>query len=155
LIIDLQESAGDDAAISAFISLRNSDIASPQIAPLSPFPESELLGQLRFHLGYDFRSMTLNLKLICAENLPAKDFSGTSDPYVKIMLLPDRKHQLVSNIKRKSLNPRWNEMFAFEGFTFILFVVINILEHRNQMKIELRYVGGTTNECTFYILHFG
>ena len=59
--------------------------------------------------------MKLNLHLISAENLPAKDFSGTSDPYVKIMLLPDRKHRLVSNIRRKSLNPRWDEKFSFEG----------------------------------------
>ena len=112
--------AGDDSAVFAFTSLHNSGSSgsmSPQIAPLSPSPESASLGQLRFHIGYDFRSMTLNLKLIGAEHLPAKDFSGTSDPYVKIMLLPDRKHQLVSNIKRKSLSPRWNEMFAFEGYT--------------------------------------
>jgi len=116
--------ANDDSVSFPFTSFRSSD--SPQIAPLSPFFESESLGQLRFHLGYDFRSMTLNLKLIGAEQLPAKDFSGTSDPYVKIMLLPDRKHQLVSNIKRKSLNPRWNEMFAFEGYTLMMFVVASI-----------------------------
>lgn len=102
-----------DATVSPLSGLRYSD----SIAPLSPSVESESLGQLHFHLGYDFRNMTLNLKLISAECLPAKDFSGTSDPYVKIMLLPDHKHQLVSNIKRKSLNPRWNEMFAFEGYT--------------------------------------
>jgi Ca2+-dependent lipid-binding protein len=59
--------------------------------------------------------MTLNLNLMGAEHLPAKDFSGTSDPYVKIMLLPDRKQRLVSNIRRKCLNPRWDEKFSFEG----------------------------------------
>jgi len=120
--------ANDDSASFPFIGLHNVD--SPQIAPLSPFFEPTSLGQLRFHLGYDFRSMTLNLKLIGAEQLPAKDFSGTSDPYVKIMLLPDRRHQLVSNIKRKSLNPRWNEMFAFEGYTLLIFCSIS--EHRDQ-----------------------
>jgi len=99
-----------------FAITSDNETTSPQIAPLTPFFEPESLGRIYFHLGYDFRSQTLNLKLIRAEHLPAKDFSGTSDPYIKIMLLPDRKHQLVSNIKRKSLNPRWNEMFAFEGF---------------------------------------
>ena len=59
--------------------------------------------------------MTLTLKIMRAVELPAKDFSGTSDPYVKIMLLPDKKHKLQTNIKRRNLNPRWNEVFAFEG----------------------------------------
>jgi Ca2+-dependent lipid-binding protein len=76
------------------------------------------LGRIHFHLSYNFQDMTLNLRLICAEDLPAKDFSGTSDPYVKIVLLPDRKHRLVSNIKRRSLSPRWNELFRFEGYPF-------------------------------------
>jgi len=59
--------------------------------------------------------MVLTLKVMRAAELAAKDFSGTSDPYVKIMLLPDKKHKLQTNVKRKNLNPRWNETFAFEG----------------------------------------
>ena len=73
------------------------------------------LGKIQFTIKYDFQEMTLTLKIMRAIQLPAKDFSGTSDPYVKIMLLPDKKHKLQTNIKRKNLNPRWNELFAFEG----------------------------------------
>ena len=76
---------------------------------------TEKLGKIQFNLKYDFQEMTLTLRIIRAVGLPAKDFSGTSDPYVKILLLPDKKHKLQTNIKRKNLNPRWNEMFAFEG----------------------------------------
>jgi len=118
----VQTAAVGDSSISPFTGQHYREPLTPQIAPLSPFVECECLGRLHFYLGYDFRSMTLNLKLISAESLPAKDFSGTSDPYVRIMLLPDRRYQMVSNIKRKSLNPRWNELFAFEGYTFILFM---------------------------------
>lgn len=50
-----------------------------------------------------------------AQELPAKDFSGTSDPFVKIYLLPDKKHKLETKVKRKNLNPHWNETFLFEG----------------------------------------
>lgn len=75
----------------------------------------ENLGRIQFSLKYDFKEMTLTLRVIRGVELPAKDFSGTSDPYVKIMLLPDKKHKLQTNIKRRNLNPRWNELFAFEG----------------------------------------
>ncbi|ESO12606.1 synaptotagmin 7d [Helobdella robusta] len=76
------------------------------------------LGRIQFSVSYDFDASTLTVKIIKAEDLAAKDLSGTSDPYVKIMLLPDKKHTMTTNIKRKNLNPRWNEVFAFEGFPY-------------------------------------
>ena len=85
------------------------------LPPPEPLETSENLGRIQFSISYDFQEMTLTLKIIKAVDLPAKDFSGTSDPYVKIYLLPDRKHKLETKIKRKNLNPRWNEIFAFEG----------------------------------------
>ena len=33
---------------------------------------------------YDFKMSTLRVKIMKATDLPAKDFSGTSDPYVKV-----------------------------------------------------------------------
>lgn len=58
----------------------------------------------------------LILSFLQGKELPAKDMSGTSDPYVKVTLLPDKKHRLETKIKRRTLNPRWNETFYFEGF---------------------------------------
>ena len=83
--------------------------------PYYPPPPGEKLGKIQFMISYNFQEMTLTLKIMRAVDLPAKDFSGTSDPYVKILLLPDKKSKLTTNIKRKNLNPRWNEVFAFEG----------------------------------------
>ncbi len=71
--------------------------------------------EIQFSLGYSFQDTTLTVKILKGQELPAKDFSGTSDPFVKIYLLPDRKHKLETKIKRKNLNPHWNETFLFEG----------------------------------------
>ncbi|KAJ8688005.1 hypothetical protein QAD02_023800, partial [Eretmocerus hayati] len=75
---------------------------------------TENVGQIHFSLEYDFQSTTLILRIIQAKELPAKDITGTSDPYVKVTLLPDKKHRLETKFKRKTLNPRWNETFYFE-----------------------------------------
>ncbi|MEQ2157736.1 hypothetical protein GOODEAATRI_004877 [Goodea atripinnis] len=81
-------------------------------------PVSEKLGRIQFSIGYSFQNTTLTVKVLKGQDLPAKDFSGTSDPFVKIYLLPDKKHKLETKVKRKNLNPHWNETFLFEGLSY-------------------------------------
>lgn len=93
----------------------------PQLSPGSEDddgegPISEKLGRIQFSIGYSFQNTTLTVKVLRGQELPAKDFSGTSDPFVKIYLLPDKKHKLETKVKRKNLNPHWNETFLFEGW---------------------------------------
>lgn len=79
----------------------------------------EKLGRIQFSVGYSFQDSTLTVKILKGQDLPAKDFSGTSDPFVKIYLLPDKKHKLETKVKRKNLNPHWNETFLFEGKEYL------------------------------------
>ena len=79
-------------------------------------PRDDDLGSIYFNLSYDNVEAVLRLVVQKAINLPVKDLSGSSDPFVKILLLPDRKNKLETRIKYKSLNPVWNEAFTFEGF---------------------------------------
>ena len=95
-----------------------SDVIIPPEPALPDPSRKEYLGQIFFSLKYDSQSMTLGLKIMKAMKLPAKDFSGTSDPFVKICLLPDKKHKMETRVKRKNLNPVWNEYFMFEGFPY-------------------------------------
>jgi len=58
-----------------------------------------------------------------AKDLPAMDLSGTSDPYVRVTLLPDKKHRLDTKVKRRTLNPRWNETLYFQGRWIIVIIM--------------------------------
>ncbi|XP_068958927.1 synaptotagmin-10 [Petaurus breviceps papuanus] len=70
-------------------------------------------GKLNFTLQYDYENELLVVSIIKALDLPAKDFTGTSDPYVKIYLLPDRKKKFQTRVHRKTLNPLFEETFQF------------------------------------------
>lgn len=72
------------------------------------------LGRMQFKLDYDFNSNNLAVTVIQAEELPALDMGGTSDPYVKVYLLPDKKKKFETKVHRKTLNPVFNETFNFK-----------------------------------------
>lgn len=74
----------------------------------------EKLGRLQFKLEYDFNSNSLSVSVIQCEELPALDMGGTSDPYVKVYLLPDKKKKHETKVHRKTLNPVFNETFVFK-----------------------------------------
>lgn len=74
---------------------------------------------LDLQLEYDFNSNSLSVTVLQAEELPALDMGGTSDPYVKVYLLPDKKKKFETKVHRKTLNPVFNETFVFKASIFI------------------------------------
>lgn len=56
------------------------------------------------------------VNVIQAADLAAMDMNGTSDPYVKVYLLPDKKKKFETKVHRKTLNPIFNETFNFKGW---------------------------------------
>lgn len=42
------------------------------------------------------------------------DVGGSSDPYVKLYLLPDKKKKFETKVHRKTLEPNFNETFTFK-----------------------------------------
>jgi len=67
----------------------------------------------RLYLSLVCDAINLIVHLHRAEDLPAKDFSGTADPYVRISLLPDRKTRHQTRVHRRTLNPVFDERFSF------------------------------------------
>ncbi|KAL4233897.1 Synaptotagmin-9 [Mactra antiquata] len=75
--------------------------------------EHAVCGQLTYSLQYDYELEQITVGIIQADNLPPKDFSGTSDPYIKTYLLPDRRQKFQSKVHRKTLNPKFHEKYLF------------------------------------------
>lgn len=58
--------------------------------------------------------LQLTVGIIQGADLPGMDMGGTSDPYVKVYLLPDKKKKFETKVHRKTLNPVFNETFVFQ-----------------------------------------
>ncbi|CAL1528914.1 unnamed protein product [Lymnaea stagnalis] len=114
-------SAKSDASVDSLIFDPNFGAIRPDLYPRKDIvlQQSSLdggQGRLHTRLKYDFRTCDLVVHLIEAQDLPAPDpVSGTfSDPYIRISLVPcvdERVRQ--SSVKRRTLNPYFNEYFKF------------------------------------------
>lgn len=49
-----------------------------------------------------------------ANSLKAMDLGGSSDPYVKAYILPDKSRTCETKVLRNTLNPVFNEQFKFQ-----------------------------------------
>lgn len=61
-------------------------------------------------------SPKLIVGILQAQDLAAMDMGGTSDPYVKVYLLPDKKKKHETKVQRKNLCPVFNETFIFKVY---------------------------------------
>nr|SVE74163.1 EOG090X05OW [Daphnia barbata] len=74
------------------------------------------LGQLYFKVRHNVDKSTLNITVVRCQGLPARDSNvGSSDPYVKLQLLPDKHHKVKTRVLRRTLNPVYDEDFTFYG----------------------------------------
>jgi hypothetical protein len=99
--------------------------------------EEAKFGRIQFKLDYNFEKNTLAvtvnkiipnlylnqkqkhfIQIIQCEELPAMDLGGTSDPYVKLWVHPDKKKKCCTKKLKKTLNPVYNETFTFQKLPF-------------------------------------
>uniref|UniRef100_A0A8C1YYR5 Rabphilin-3A n=1 Tax=Cyprinus carpio TaxID=7962 RepID=A0A8C1YYR5_CYPCA len=78
--------------------------------------ELEERGRILISLMYSSQLSRLIVGVIRCVHLAAMDANGYSDPFVKICLKPDmgKKAKNKTQIKKKTLNPEFNEEFSYE-----------------------------------------
>lgn len=112
--------------------------------PSQQVPDKHQLGRLQYSLDYDFQTGQVGVKegkcfgrgdpgweaglesffcvwalqllvgILQAEGLAALDLGGSSDPYVSVYLLPDKRRRHETKVHRQTLNPHFEETFAFK-----------------------------------------
>ncbi|XP_069885349.1 synaptotagmin-4 isoform X2 [Dipodomys merriami] len=86
---------------------------------LSSEEKQEKLGTLFFSLEYNFEKKAFVVNIKEARGLPAMDEqSMTSDPYIKMTILPEKKHKVKTRVLRKTLDPAFDETFTFYGIPY-------------------------------------
>jgi len=97
-------------------TLRRSSTSGQIVEPSDP---SQVLGTLHCTIRYSFDKNALVVTVNRCENLPAKDSTAkSSDPYVKLQLLPEKQHKVKTRVMRRTLNPVYDEDFTFYGIHF-------------------------------------
>ncbi|XP_075445679.1 double C2-like domain-containing protein beta isoform X2 [Ascaphus truei] len=73
-------------------------------------------GRILISLKYSSQKSGLLVGIIRCAHLAAMDANGYSDPYVKTYLKPDedKKSKHKTTVKKKTLNPEFNEEFCYE-----------------------------------------
>uniref|UniRef100_A0A8K9XTB1 C2 domain-containing protein n=1 Tax=Oncorhynchus mykiss TaxID=8022 RepID=A0A8K9XTB1_ONCMY len=78
------------------------------------------LGTLHFSLEYNSEKKAFVVHIKEAHGLtPTDDQSLTSDPYIKLTLLPEKKHRVKTRVLRKTLDPVFDETFSFYGIPMV------------------------------------
>lgn len=80
--------------------------------------DKDNLGQLVFKLRYRSEQNALAVTVVKCKGLPARgQQNATSDPYVKLQLLPDKQHHVKTRVLRNTRDPLYDEDFTFFGIS--------------------------------------
>ena len=76
------------------------------------------LGQVKFSLDFNNEENIVEVIVHEAKDIPAADITGYSDPFVKVILKPAGKKEHRTKIKKRTLNPKFEETFYFKNITY-------------------------------------
>ncbi|XP_053175366.1 synaptotagmin VIII [Scomber japonicus] len=91
----------------------SSSLVQPDVSDVDYGSTHQQRGKLLYSLDYDTAQSQLNVGIKQATSLKAMDLGGSSDPYVKVYVCPDKSKTCETKVFRHTLNPAFNEQFNF------------------------------------------
>ncbi|KAE8589199.1 hypothetical protein XENTR_v10022909 [Xenopus tropicalis] len=112
--LPVHSSYGDEFSPGQSLTSSGSKSSSPS----SPDADTTL-GTLSLSVDYNFPKKALVVTIQEAHGLPVMDeHSQCSDPFIKMTILPDKKHRVKTRVLRKTLDPVFDETFTFYGIPY-------------------------------------
>ncbi|NWI54011.1 DOC2B protein, partial [Calyptomena viridis] len=101
-------------------------------------------GRILISLKYSSQKQGLLVGIIRCAHLAAMDANGYSDPYVKTYLKPDedKKSKHKTAVKKKTLNPEFNEVASWHLLKFLSIPNIPRIPHRADAPLYLSLSQG-------------
>ena len=73
-------------------------------------------GKLTFTIFYNQQTTSFIVTVISIDNLPYRDLNTkiSPDPFIKVVLLPDRRRKFQTKVSKRTQSPQFNETFQFQ-----------------------------------------
>ncbi|KAK5621935.1 hypothetical protein CRENBAI_009193 [Crenichthys baileyi] len=89
-------------------------LVQPDMGDVDYGSAKQYRGKLLYSLGYNATLSELTVGIKQAVNLKAMDLGRSSDPYVKVYILPEKFKVFETKVFKNTLNPFFNEQFTFQ-----------------------------------------
>uniref|UniRef100_A0A3Q1EM36 Synaptotagmin-2-like n=1 Tax=Acanthochromis polyacanthus TaxID=80966 RepID=A0A3Q1EM36_9TELE len=89
-------------------------LVQPDVGDVDYGSTKKQRGKLLYSLDYNAALSELTVGIKQANSLKAMDIGGSSDPYVKVYICPDKSKTCETKVFRNTLNPVYNEQFTFQ-----------------------------------------
>ncbi|KAM7397298.1 hypothetical protein PAMP_020282 [Pampus punctatissimus] len=89
-------------------------LVQPDVMDVDYGSTKQQRGKLLYSLEYNAAQSELIVGIKQASNLKAMDLGGSSDPYVKVYICPDKSKTCETKVFRNTLSPVFNEHFNFQ-----------------------------------------
>ncbi|XP_072291005.1 synaptotagmin VIII [Eucyclogobius newberryi] len=89
-------------------------LVQPDVADPDYGSSKKYRGKLLYSLEYNTTQSELEVRIKQADSLKAMDLGGSSDPYVRVFIGPDKDKTCETKVLKNTLKPVFNEQFTFQ-----------------------------------------